>query len=146
MIDWKDIAGELITQFLRIMIPVVIVLCLKWLSEIWHKLKEKNPKLAEAIAIASEIGYCAAEEFFHGENVSGYDKMNYALSRADDYLKTLGFNIKISVIRDAIIDYGVTNHLFTWVRRKNIEDFIRMDENESPGEKESSEEDDEGGQ
>ena len=146
MIDWKDIAGELITQFLRIMIPVVIVLCLKWFSEIWSKLKEKNPKLAELIAIAGEIGYCAAEEYFRGENISGYEKMNFALARADEYLKTLGINIKLDVIRDAIIDYGITNYKFTWVKRKNMEDIIRLDEIESKEEKESSEEDDEGGQ
>ena len=73
--------------------------------------------------------------------------MNYALTRANEYLKTLGFNIKLDVVRDAIIDYGVSNHLFTWVKRKNMEDFIKMDKIESSEEKASPEEDDdEGGQ
>ena len=116
-INWNDIVGEVLTQILRILLPIVIVLCIKWLSEIYHMLREKNPKLAEAIALAGQLGYSTAEEYFNGTNADGTEKMDFALARAQSYLHTLGWNIDLNVIRDSIVNYGVTNYKFSWCKK-----------------------------
>lgn len=145
MVDWNEIFGELLTQFIRILLPVVIILCLKWLTEIWSKLKEKSPKIAEAIAIAGQLGYSAAEECFHGSKVDGNTKLDYAIDRANEYLKSLGFNIDAKIICDAIINYGVTNYKFSWTK-KDIGELFQFQEqtDEDSEEEESSDDNDEG--
>lgn len=114
-INWNEIAGQITTEVLRILVPVLIVLVLKWIAQIWKMLKEKHPELAELIAYAAQVGYAAAEEYFRNRKVSGEDKMAYAIERAYDYLATVGINnVDADVIRDCINQYGVTNYKFSW--------------------------------
>ena len=115
-VNWNEIAGQVMTEVLRILIPVLVVLVLKWIVEIWKQLKEKHPELAELIAYAAQLGYAAAEEYFRNQEATGEDKMLYAISRASDYLDTVGIHIDVDVIRDAINRYGVNEYRFTWAR------------------------------
>ena len=122
--DWKMILSELITQFLRILMPVAIALILKWASELWLKFREKNPDLADLIAYAGRVGYAAAEEYAEKvDGISSEQKMIYALGRANEYLKTFGLNIDIDVIKDAIIQYGVNECQFSWTQKPLLELF-----------------------
>ena len=120
--DWKMILSELITQFLRIILPVCIALILKWASELWLKFRETNPDLADLISFAAKVGYAAAEEYaVQHEGTTSEEKMDYALSRAEEYLKTFGLKIDMGVIKDAIIQYGVNNYQFSWTQKPILE-------------------------
>lgn len=119
MIDWKVLLGEALTQMLRIFLPVALALTLKWLVDVWQKIKAKNPRLAEALSIAAEVGYSAAEEHFrNAKGVDGGEKMLYAIKRAQAYLETLGLNINLEVIRDQIATYGYTYKAFSWTKEQ----------------------------
>lgn len=116
MIDWSDVLGQLVTQFLRILIPVGIALILKWASELIMKIKAEQPKLYWALSEAAELGYAVAEEYFRGQKVDPREKMDKAIDHACYYLQTIGLKVDDATIKDAIIDYGVTNKLFSWTR------------------------------
>lgn len=115
-VNWNVLLGDLITQLLRIFIPVLVALVLKWAAEIWLRIQEDKPELAEVLMLAARIGYAAAEEYAKNNFCSGDDKMDVAIARAEEYLKELGWNVDLHVIRDAINDYGVSNWKFTWVK------------------------------
>lgn len=126
-VNWNEIAGQVLTEVLRILIPVLVVLVLKWIVEIWKQLKEKHPELAELIAYAAQLGYAAAEEYFRNQEATGDEKMLYAISRASDYLDTVGIHIDVDVIRDAINRYGVNDCRFTWARSPIADMFKEME-------------------
>lgn len=114
-IDWNLIMGETLTQLLKIFIPVFIALIIHWIGDFYTKLKATNPDLAQAIALAAAIGYSSAEEYFRDNlTADGKDKEDYAIEHAQDFMNELGIHVELSVIRDAIINYGVNNKLFTW--------------------------------
>ena len=125
-VNWNEIAGQVMTEVLKILVPVLAVLILKWIVEIWKQLKEKHPELAELIAYAAQLGYAAAEEYFRNREVAGEDKMTYAISRASEYLHSFGINIDVDVIRDCINRYGVNEYKFTWARSPIAEMFKDM--------------------
>ena len=131
-VNWNVLLGDLITQVLRIFIPVLIALVLKWASEIWMRIQEDKPDLAEVLQIAARIGYAAAESFFRDQDADGEDKMDYAISRAEEYLKELGYSIDLHVIRDAINDYGVSNWKFSWVKDEAFGILPPEDEEDEP--------------
>ena len=118
MIDWNVLIGEAITQMLRIFLPVCVALILKWASELYLKIKEAKPDLAKFIDIAAELGYAAAEDFFRNyKDTDGEEKMQYAIQRAEAYLKeTCGVSVDLCVIRDAITQYGVSYYKFSWAQ------------------------------
>ena len=76
MIDWSDVLGQLVTQFIRILLPVGIALILKWASELWLKIKEEQPRLSWVLSEAAELGYAVAEEYFRGQKVDPREKMD----------------------------------------------------------------------
>ena len=116
-IDWQALAGEAITQMLRIFLPVCIALILKWAGELWLKIKEARPDLAEVISIAAELGYSTAEDYFRDKDGTGEDKMEYAIKHAEAYIKeTTGVSVDLDLIRDAITNYGVAWGKFTWTK------------------------------
>lgn len=117
-VDWNALVGEAVSQLIKIFVPVLIVLVLKWIIEIYKKLKESNPQLAKLLAYAAETGYAAAEDYFRKfKTVNGEDKMVYAISRAKEYLDNVGVSIPDEdVIKDAITQYGVSNYKFSWTK------------------------------
>lgn len=115
-VNWNVLLSDLITQVLRIFIPVLVALVLKWAAEIWVKIQADKPDLAEVLQLAARLGYAAAEEYANKYGSTGEDKMEVAVARAEDYLKELGYNIDLHVIRDAINDYGVSTWRFSWVK------------------------------
>lgn len=113
-INWNLIIGETVTQLMKIFIPLFIALVIHWIADFYAKIKKANPNLAEALALAAQIGYSAAEEHFRNIPESGSDKLEYAISCAEKYLSELGLAVDLHVIRDAIINYGVSTHKFSW--------------------------------
>lgn len=132
-VNWNEIAGQVTAEVLRILIPVLAVLVLKWITEIWNQMKEKHPRIAELIKYAAELGYAAAEEYFRDEKASGDQKMAYAQYRAEEYLESVGAKVNVDVIRDAITEYGVNNFRFTWAQSPLVSIFKKdNEENHEP--------------
>ena len=117
-IDWKVLASDAITQMLRIFLPVCIALILKWASDLWLKIKTSRPDIAKVIELAGQIGYSAAEDYFHDKDSTGEMKMTYAIERAESFIKeATGMSVDVDVIRDAITNYGVDWDKFSWTTR-----------------------------
>ena len=113
-INWNLIIGETVTQLMKIFIPLLIALIIHWIGDFYAKLKESNPDLATALALAAQIGYSAAEEHFRNHPESGSNKLDYAVTRAEEYLSQMGLSVDLHVVRDAILNYGVSTHKFSW--------------------------------
>ena len=140
-VDWNVLIGEAVAPLIRIFVPVAVVLCFRWIVQIWKQIKEKHPEIAELIAYAARIGYAAAEEESRKyPAAAGGEKMSYALYRAEDYLKACGVKVSDDVMRDAIHEYGIDAYKFSWVK-PNIQ--VMLAEEEAAGDSEEEEEDDE---
>lgn len=131
-VNWNMLLGDLITQLLRIFLPVAVALILKWAAEIWMRIQEDKPELAEVLQLAARLGYAAAEEYANHYAAVGEDKMEVAVARAEEYLKEMGYNVDLHVIRDAINDYGVSTWKFSWVKNQVQNEMMPMPE-ESEG-------------
>ena len=113
-IVWSDVIGELITAILKIIVPVLVALVLKWACDLWVKIKESHPDVAYFLEMAAQIGFSAAEEYFRNDKVSGEQKLEYAIKHAEKYLLENGVKVDLGVVKDAIIAYGVEHQLFGW--------------------------------
>ena len=128
-IVWSDVIGELVTAILKIMVPILVTLLLKWGAELYRKIKEGNPQLAGLIKNAAQLGYAAAEEFFRNQkDIDGNDKLDHAISEAEKYLRQFNVKVDLNVIKDAIIAYGVENNLFNWTADRKLDRYL-YDEN-----------------
>lgn len=128
-IVWSDVIGELVTAILKIMVPILITLILKWGVELYKKIKEGNPQLAGLLKNAAQLGYATAEEYFRNqEKVTGDNKLNHAIIEAQKYLNQFGVKVDLNVVKDAIIAYGVENNLFNWTADQKINRYL-YDEN-----------------
>ena len=135
-VDWNVVTGEIITNVLKILIPVCVALVLKWAGEFWTRLKEQKPDLAEVLSYAARTAVFAAEQIFpegHGE-----DKKAYAIEAVERYLYERGFAVDVHVIEDAI-EATVFSALNSW---KNPGEVQEVDEDPAPEEKEGSENED----
>ena len=117
-VNWNELAGEAVTQMLRI-----FVLVIKWVVQIFTQLKEKNPQLAEVISYAAQLGYAAAEDYFRDMQALPSEKMSYAIEHADQYLKAVGGKADRNIIRDAIDCYGINGSRYSWTNEK-VKDML----------------------
>lgn len=120
-IAWSEVMGEMVTQTLKILVPLFVALVIKWAGELWIKIKESLPSVAYILEMAAQIGYASAEEHFKDAKVEGKKKLDYAIERAEQYLKENGVTVDLNVVKDAIIAYGVENELFTWQHNDELE-------------------------
>lgn len=143
-VDWNALIGEAASQMIKILVPVLVVLALKWIVEIWKKLSEKNPELAKLIAYAAQIGYAAAEDYFRNiKTATGADKMNFAIFRAKDYLDAAGLHVDDDILKDSITQYGVSNFRFSWTKPTfDLSEPIKLVFPEAGQDPEEEEEDD----
>ena len=100
MVDWKIVFGDLLTQVLRILLPVGIALILKWAGELWLKVKAQKPEVAELLNYAVSIAVQAAEQEYGGKH--GEEKKAYAISFVKKFLYENGIQIDVDVIASAI--------------------------------------------
>ena len=99
-VEWNVVVSEIITAVLKIVIPVVVALILKWATEIWLKVKGEHPDLAQILGYAVSIAVDAAEQIF-GDG-KGAEKKQYAIEAVKKYLAEFGLSVDVDVIADAI--------------------------------------------
>lgn len=100
MIDWNVILGDLMTQLLRVIIPVCVALVAKWAIQVYQEIKKNQPDFAQVLQTAVNTAVIAAEQMMGTEE--GQKKKEYAISSVQDYLAQKGMIIDVSVIEDAI--------------------------------------------
>ena len=99
-VDWNVITGEIMTQILKIVLPVVVGLIIKWAAELYLKIKAERPDLAPIIDFAASTAVYAAEGIYGpGE---GQKKLEYAIEAVRAILQEYGLQLDITVISDAI--------------------------------------------
>ena len=99
-VDWSLILGELMTQFLRVLIPVLVALVAKWAIQVYQEIKKSQPDFAQVLQTAVNIAVMSAEQMMETEE--GQKKKEYAIASVQDYLAQKGMMIDVSVIEDAI--------------------------------------------
>lgn len=100
MIEWNVILGELMTQFLRVLIPVLVALVAKWAIQVYEEIKANQPDFALVLQTAVNQAVIAAEQMM--QTAEGREKKEYAIASVQDYLAQKGMVIDVSVIEDAI--------------------------------------------
>jgi len=137
-VNWNDVMSQVTAEVLKIMIPILVVVVLKWISEVWLRLKEQHPEIAELISYSAQLGYASAEDFFRKyKAATGEDKMEFAVRHAQDFLNENGISVDEDVVKDAITSYGVSNYKFSWTQSDMFEKFgIRKEQKESEEETE----------
>lgn len=99
-VDWSLVIGEIMTQVLRVIIPVCVALVLKWAIELYHRIKAEQPEWVPVLEYAAEVAVLAAEQIFGSGK--GAEKKAYAIQVIQDILAEKGVPLNISVIEDAI--------------------------------------------
>ena len=100
MVDWNVLLGELMTQILRVLIPVLVALIAKWAVQLYEEIKKNQPDLGLVLQTAVNQAVIAAEQMMQTED--GNAKKEYAIASVQDYLAQKGLVIDVSVIEDAI--------------------------------------------
>ena len=95
-IDWNAVSGELVTAILKVVLPVCVALILKWGAELWLKVKESKPDLAEILRYAAQTAVFAAEQVIGRGH--GSEKKAYAIEYMKNYLAERGLNVNVDVI------------------------------------------------
>jgi hypothetical protein len=98
--NWNEILGELMTQLLRVLIPVLVALVAKWAIQLYEEIKKSQPDFAEVLQTAVNIAVMSAEQMMQTED--GQAKKEYAIASVQDYLAQKGMIIDVGVIEDAI--------------------------------------------
>ena len=101
MVDWSQILGDLITQGLRIIIPVFIALIAKWAIELYLKIKAEQPNIIPLLDYLVEQAVLAAEMIYGSGK--GAEKKAYAIGMIEAWMKESGMPpIDMDIIADAI--------------------------------------------
>lgn len=98
--NWNEILGELMTQLLRVLIPVLVALVAKWAIQLYEEIKQNQPDFAQVLQTAVNIAVMSAEQMMQTEE--GQVKKEYAIASVQDYLAQKGMIIDVGVIEDAI--------------------------------------------
>ena len=116
MVDWNEVMSQSVLALMKIILPILVTMILKWVLQAWYTLKTEKPSLASMIEECAMIGYHAAEDYFHSaESATGEDKMNYAIEIAGNYLnQVFGETTSDEVLHSAISTYGSDTGLFSW--------------------------------
>jgi len=120
-VDWNVILGELMTQILRVVIPVLVALIAKWAIQVYEMIKENQPDFALVLQTAVNQAVIAAEQMLQTED--GQKKKEYAIASVQDYLAQKGMPVDVGVIEDAIEATVYTLH------RENF--FLTKEQRES---------------
>ena len=106
-VDWNVIVGEMMTQVLRVIIPVCVALVLKWAVELYHRIKSEQPDWTPVLEYAAEMAVLAAEQLFGDGH--GKEKKQYAIQTIQNILAEHGLKLDLTVIEDAI-----EAEVYTW--------------------------------
>lgn len=100
MVDWNVIIGDCMTQILRVLIPVLVALIVKWAIQLYQEIKKDQPDFAQVLQTAVNIAVMSAEQMMQTEE--GQKKKEYAIASVQDYLAQKGMIVDVGVIEDAI--------------------------------------------
>ena len=99
-VDWNVVTGEIVTQILRVLIPLFVAMIIKWAVELYHRIKTEQPEWLPVLEYAAELAVLAAEQLFgdgHGD-----EKKQYAIKTIEKILAEHGLCLDLTVIEDAI--------------------------------------------
>lgn len=99
-VDWKIVLGDVMTQALRIILPFLAAVIIKWAVELYQQIKANRPDIASILAYFAEQAVFASEQIYgsgHGET-----KKEYAMQIVQGWLDELGLRIDVKMISDAI--------------------------------------------
>ena len=99
-VDWNVLLGEMMTQILRVLIPVLVALIAKWAIQVYEEIKQNQPEFGQILQTAVNMAVIATEQMMQTED--GKAKKEYAIASVQDYLAQKGMIIDVSVIEDAI--------------------------------------------
>ena len=99
-ISWSQIAGDVVTQILRVVLPFLIILVIKWVMEIGLKIREEKPEFEAMLDYAARMAVFAAEQLYGAGK--GDEKKKYAIESVQNYLYERGINVNLAIITDAI--------------------------------------------
>lgn len=108
-VDWNAVAGEIMTQVLKIVLPLFVALIIKWAVELYHKIKTEQPDWTPILEYAAEMAVLAAEQIY-GDG-QGAEKKKYAIETIQQLLAEKGIQLNLSVIEDAI-----EAEVYKWLR------------------------------
>lgn len=100
MVDWNVIIGEAVTQVLRVLIPVLVALIVKWAIQLYQQIKESQPDIAKVLQTAVNTAVIATEQVM--QTAEGQEKKEYAIESVQRFLAEKGIAIDVSIIEDAI--------------------------------------------
>ena len=113
-IDWSIVIGEIMTQILRVLIPLFVAMIIKWAVELYHKIKTEQPDWTPVLEYAAELAVLAAEQLFGDGN--GKEKKQYAIKAIQNILAEHGFVLDLAVIEDAI-----EAEVYKWLHHEDAE-------------------------
>ena len=99
-IDWSVVIGEIMTQILRVLIPLFVAMIIKWAVELYHRIKSEQPEWMPILELAAEWAVLAAEQLFGDGH--GKEKKQYAIQVIQNILAEHGIKLDLTVIEDAI--------------------------------------------
>ena len=111
-IDWSVVGGEIMTQVLKIVLPLFVALIIKWAVELYHKIKTEQPDWTPILEYAAEMAVLAAEQIY-GDG-QGAEKKKYAIQTIEKLLAEKGIQLNVSVIEDAI-----EAEVYKWLHHDN---------------------------
>ena len=99
-VDWTLVIGDIMTQVLRIVLPLFVALIIKWAVELYHKIKTEQPEWTPVLEYAAEMAVLAAEQIYGAGQ--GNKKKQYAIDTVSRLFASYGLKIDAYVIADAI--------------------------------------------
>ena len=125
-VDWNVIIGEIMTQILKVVIPLFVAMIIKWAVELYHKIKTEQPEWLPVLEYAAELAVLAAEQIYgdgHGD-----EKKQYAIQTIQNILAEHGLKLDLTVIDDAI-----EAEVYKWLHHEE-ENAPELIEHEEPAE------------
>lgn len=111
-----EMLSEFLNELLRQAMPVVAAALVAWiaasLSTVWKNFKAAKPELAVNLAYAANMAIAAAEKAGIDDAIK--DKKEFAVGVAENYLQSIGLNVDLDIIADAIEEAGMESGLFKW--------------------------------
>lgn len=108
-VDWNVITGEIMTQILKVVIPLFVAMIIKWAVELYHRIKTEQPEWVPVLEYAAEMAVLAAEQIYGDGH--GKEKKEYAIHTIEHLLAEKGIYVNLTVIEDAI-----EAEVYKWLR------------------------------
>lgn len=102
--DWiqigQDFLSGLIMLLLNLLVPILVTALVTWVVKKWQEFKADQPDVADALSLIMPLFVEAAEQ----SKLAGFisDKKDYALSLAQEWLKSRGWKLDLVLIEGLI--------------------------------------------